>query len=155
MESSTRPKSGWEKNMDENLLQVREYGGEGFQSLVEFNGWRVAILNYLDDIHPEHNDTLERHTETDEVFVLTRGKGILIIGGNGPGVETLIPQVMKTGKIYNVRCNTWHTILLSREASVLLVEERDTGIRNSEYLHISREQQGMIVRTAQLEGIEA
>ena len=38
---------------------------------------------------------------------------------------------MEAGKIYNVRRNTWHTVLLSREASVLIVENRDTGEANS------------------------
>ncbi|MEW5829506.1 MAG: hypothetical protein AB1846_11490, partial [Chloroflexota bacterium] len=110
--------------MNEDWLQIHSYEGEGFQPLVFFNGWRVAVLNYLDDIRPERNDRMERHTQTDEVFVLVKGRGVLVIGGNGPQVEGVYPQVMETGKIYNVRRNTWHTILLSREASVLIVEER-------------------------------
>ncbi|MFZ5921501.1 MAG: hypothetical protein ACOYY3_10665 [Chloroflexota bacterium] len=119
--------------MNEDWLQIHSYEGEGFQPLVFFNGWRVAVLNYLDDIRPERNDRMERHTQTDEVFVLVKGRGVLVIGGNGPQVEGVYPQVMETGKIYNVRRNTWHTILLSREASVLIVEERDTGEHNSEF----------------------
>ena len=72
---------------------------------------------------------MERHKKTDEVFVLVKGWGILIIGGNGQKVERVFPQVMEIGKVYNVRVNTWHTILLSRDASVLLMEERSTTRR--------------------------
>jgi len=92
--------------MDENLLQIRDYDGIGFKPLVTFGNWRVAILRYSDDIHPSNNRTMERHTETDEVFVLTKGRGALIIGGNGLQVDEIYPQTMEPGKIYNVRRNT-------------------------------------------------
>jgi len=108
----------------------------------------VAILNYLDDIHPQRNYMMERHTETDEVFVLTKGWGILIIGGNGQVVEGVHPQVMEIGKVYNVRINTWHTILLSRDASVLLMEERNTADHNSEFTTISEELHCQIMEIA-------
>ena len=123
--------------MDENLLQIRGYDGSGFKPLIFFNNWRVAVLNYVDDIHPERNNKMERHTETDEVFVLIKGGGILLIGGNDSEVKEIISQEMEVGKIYNVRRNTWHTILLSRDASTLIVENRDTEIYNSEYTQLS------------------
>jgi mannose-6-phosphate isomerase-like protein (cupin superfamily) len=139
--------------MNENWLQIREHTGQGFQSLVFFEGWRVAILNYLNDIRPEYNNTMERHTETDEVFVLLKGRGVLIIGGNALIVDDVFSQVMEVGKIYNVRRNTWHTILLTPDASILLMENGDTGDENSEYLKISEDQHKMIMKIAQREGI--
>lgn len=135
--------------MDESLLEIREYQGEGFQPLIFFNGWRVAVLNYIDEIRPERNNKMERHLETDEVFVLVRGRGILLIGGNGPEVDGVYPQTMEAGKIYNVRRNTWHTVLLSRDASVVLVEEGDTGEQNSEYQALSEEFHCQVVDVAQ------
>jgi len=143
--------SGWGNSMDEAWLQIHSYEGEGFQPLVAFNGWRVAILNYLDDIHPERNNTMERHTETDEVFVLTKGKGVLIIGGNGSQVDAIHSQTLEIGKICNVRRNTWHTILLSRDASVLIVEKRDTGEPNSEYTSLSAEPCRQIMKSPKWE----
>jgi hypothetical protein len=137
--------------MDENWLQIRNYVGAGFQPLVVFNGWRVAILNYLDAIHPERNNRMERHTETDEVFVLSKGQGILILGGNRSNVEGIYPQEMEIGVIYNVRRNTWHTILLSRDASVLIVEEGDTSEQNSEYAALSAEFHRQIMEIANRE----
>ncbi len=137
--------------MDENWLRVREYNGAGFKSLIEFNDWRVAILNYLENIHPEHNDTMERHIESDEVFVLLKGRGILLIGGNEATTESIFQQALEQGKIYNVMRNTWHTILLSRDASVLLVENRDTSEQNSEYTHLSKDQKDIIGEIANRE----
>jgi mannose-6-phosphate isomerase-like protein (cupin superfamily) len=139
--------------MDKTCLEIRDYSGAGYQPLVDFGAWRVAMLRYLDGIHPENNHRLERHTETDEVFVLLQGKGVLIIGGNEGRVSEIFPQAMEAGKIYNVRCNTWHTILLSREASVLIVENQDTGETNSEYLPVPVECRQQMVEIAQRERI--
>jgi ureidoglycolate hydrolase len=140
--------------MDENLLQIRDYDGDGFKPLVTYSNWRVGILRYLDDIHPDNNSTMERHTETDEVFVLTKGRGVLIIGGNGLQVDGIYPQTMEPGKIYNIRRNTWHTILLSRDASVLIVENYDTGEQNSEFTSLSNDVHRQIVETAAREQID-
>lgn len=138
--------------MDESLLEVREYTGEGFQPLISFGTWRVAALRYLDALHPERNDTMERHLETDEVWVLLRGQGVLLLGGNGIGVGEIQSQVMEAGKVYNVKRYAWHTALLSRDALILLVENQDTGRENTEYITLSPDQclmiSGMTVQEA-------
>jgi len=135
--------------MDKRLLEIREYDGEGYKVLVDYGGWRVAILRYQDELQPDRMDTMERHTETDEVFVLLHGLGILLVGGNEVRVNGIFPQVMEHGKIYNVKCYAWHTIILSRDASVLLVENRDTGRHNSEYASLTSEQRHSILEIAQ------
>jgi len=137
--------------MDERWLQIRSYHGPGFQPLVDFKDWRVAVLNYLDAIHPERNNRMERHTGTDEVFVLLKGQGILIIGGDSSNVEGVSPQEMEAGVIYNVRQGVWHTILLSQDASVLIVEQAHTDEHNSEYATLSPEFHRQIVEIAKCE----
>lgn len=134
--------------MDERLVQICAYTGEGFKPLVFFGDWRVAVLNYAAGMHPDNNKTMERHTETDEVFVLLKGSGVLLIGGNGPQVDEIIPQEMETGLLYNIRRDVWHTILLSRDASVLIVEQADTGEHNSEYAALSDRFHRQIVEIA-------
>ena len=134
--------------MDETLLEIRDYQGEGYMPLLDYGDWRVAILRFLDGLQPERIDSMERHTETDEVFVLLRGQGVLIIGGSGARVGEICLQVMEQGVLYNVKRNAWHTILLSRDASVLLVENRDTGERNSEYSCLSPEHRRLILEKA-------
>jgi ureidoglycolate hydrolase len=140
--------------MDENLLQIKDYDGDGFKPLVTFSNWRVGILRYLEDISPDNNSTMERHTETDEVFVLMQGRGVLIIGGNGLQVDRISPQTMEPDKVYNIRRNVWHTILLSRDASILIVENYDTGEQNSEFTSLSNVVHRQIVETAAREQIE-
>jgi hypothetical protein len=131
--------------MDQGLLEVREYEGEGYKALVDSGSWRVAILRFEKGLLPGRQSSMERHLETDEVFVLTKGQGALILGGNGREVGRLTLQEMEIGKIYNVRRNAWHTLSLSRDASVLIVENQDTGRDNSEYIDISEKQRQWIV----------
>jgi len=135
-------------NMDESMLEIREYHGEGYKPLIDYGEWRVAILRYLDGLQPDRIDQMERHTETDEVFVLLCGQGILILGGTGAQVEGVYPQVMEHGTLYNVKRNAWHTVLLSRDASILLVENNDTSEQNSEYTPLSTSQRNQIVEQA-------
>ncbi len=66
--------------------------------VIDFETWRVAILNYLDEIHPEKIDFMERHNETDEVFVLIKGQALLFLGEGELRIEKIHPQVMEPRK---------------------------------------------------------
>lgn len=130
--------------MDEQSLEIREYVGEGFKPLVYFGSWRVAVLRWIDEISPECIDKLERHTQTDEVFVLLAGQATLFLGGIDGQVAMIRRQPMDHGKLYNVKQNAWHTVTMSRDATILLVENGDTGEGNSEYWTLTEEQKRMI-----------
>ena len=121
------------------MLEIHTYTGEGYKPLVDYGEWRVAMLRFLEGLQPDRIDSMERHTQTDEVFVLLHGSGVLILGGRRAQVEGIYTQVMEQGFIYNVKRDTWHTIVLSRDASVLLVENRDTTTQNSEYTNLTPE----------------
>jgi ureidoglycolate hydrolase len=139
--------------LDETLLEIRNYHGDGYKPLVDYGEWRVAILRFVDGLQPDRIDSMERHIETDEVFVLLRGQGVLIIGGNVGQVDRILPQVMEPGEIYNVKRDVWHTILLTRDASVLIVENNDTGEHNTGHAGLTPEQRDAILETAQREQI--
>ena len=127
--------------MDNTILDIQFFDGIGYQPLIDFNDWRVAILRYIDELQPDHIETMERHCETDEVFVLLHGRGTLLLGGNGPTLD-------------GVQRNAWHSVLLSQDASVLLVENRNTARENSEYATLTADQRKVIVEIAQREGFE-
>lgn len=131
--------------MDEQVLEIKEYCGEGYKSLIYFGAWRVAVLRWIETTQPEKIISLERHTQTDEVFILLEGQATLILGGNDKVVTGLQRQVMECYKLYNVRQNAWHTVVLSRDASVLIVENQDTGEANSEYFTLTEGQKMQIM----------
>jgi ureidoglycolate hydrolase len=125
--------------MDERLLEISVYDGVGYQPLIDYGAWRVAILRWEQSMLPEKMEYMERHTQTDEVFVLMNGQATLILGGNGSKAQGVDKQAMEQGKLYNVKRYTWHTITLSQDASILIVENQDTGNENTEYSQISEE----------------
>jgi len=130
--------------MEDKPLEISEYLGEGYQPLIDFGSWRVAILRWEPGTRPEKIEVMERHTQTDEVFVLLEGWATLLIGGNQEKVGDIQAEVMASGKLYNVKQNTWHSALLSQDASILIVENRDTGDENSEYFQLTAAQRGII-----------
>jgi ureidoglycolate hydrolase len=136
--------------MDKNILEIMDFTGEGYKPLVDYGTWRVAFLRYIDELHPARIKEMERHTLTDEVFVLLSGKAVLLLGGRGIKVPLIHPQILDFGKIYNVKQNVWHSILLSLDATVLIVENRNTGRDNSEYCQLSEVQRVLIKKAAVL-----
>jgi len=123
--------------VDEELLEIRQYSGAGYKPLIDYGAWRVAILRWEEASLPGNITCMERHTQTDEVFVLLEGQATLILGGNSINVDSIQPQRIESGKLYNVKQDAWHTVLLSRDASILIVENRNTGEDNTEYCSLS------------------
>lgn len=140
--------------MNENLLEMHEYLGEGYKPLIDFNCWRVAVLRYLDELQPDRISYFERHNETDEVFVLLHGQAVLFIGEGEEQVERILPCPMRQDVLYNVKRGAWHAVALSRDATILLVENRDTARVNSSYFTITPQQSAFLVETVQREIIE-
>ncbi|MBW6473570.1 MAG: cupin domain-containing protein [Anaerolineaceae bacterium] len=124
--------------MDNRLLEIANYQGEGYQPLISFGEWRVAALRYLEKLEPDQLSEMERHTATDEVFILVEGSGIIFIGGNQSHPTGIHSFIMKNGEIYNVKRNTWHTISLSKAAHVIIVENDNTDTINSEIAELSQ-----------------
>ena len=123
------------------FLEVREHLGSGYQPLVDFATWRVAILNFAGDLRVENITRMQRHNETDEVFVLLKGRCILFIGEGEETVTTLHAVELKPQKLYNVRKAVWHHHTLSEDAMVLVVENFDTTYDNSPFRDLSDRQQ--------------
>jgi hypothetical protein len=137
--------------MNANLLEMHEYLGEGYKPLIDFNCWRVAVLRYLDELQPDKISYFERHNETDEVFVLIQGQAVLFMGEGGEVVESIHPITMQRGVLYNVKRGAWHAVALSRDATILLVENQNTARENSSYYNLSPEQSQFLVTTVSQE----
>jgi hypothetical protein len=133
-------------NIPEKLLEVREYNKEGYSPVVDYCAWRVAVLNYSDQLLPQNLKAVQRHNETDEVFILLRGRCILFIGDGDQEVTGLFGVNMEPFKLYNVKKSTWHTHTLDKDAMVLIVENRDTTFDNSPFCPLSDMQQQMIIQ---------
>jgi ureidoglycolate hydrolase len=115
----------------------------------------VAGLNHCDIVDIASLTRVERHLETDEVFILTSGRASLIVEGGGDGKGTrgesfdVIP--MEVNVVYNVKRGVYHHVVLERDASIIIVENSDTSTDNSEYRELWEEEIAGIKRS--VEGI--
>lgn len=124
--------------MDQRMLEIRSYSGPGYKPLIDFEAWRVALLN--DDPEKYRREKvhyLERHNETDEVFALLKGCCTLYIGGCGDVPQGIESVAMEQGKLYNVKKGVWHTLTGDEDMVLLIVENANTSSENSQHYDIS------------------
>lgn len=131
--------------LPKNLIEVRDHTGPDYKPLVDYQSWRVALMNYTDDLTPDKINRMQKHTETDEVFVLMAGRCILFIGEGEECVTKVHAVDMEPYKLYNVKRGVWHSHTFSKDARVLIVENRDTVVENSPFVELSGEQQKDVI----------
>ncbi len=124
-------------NAPQDLLEIHRHDAPSYKPLVDFESWRVAILNFSEDLLPENLTRMQRHNETDEVFVLLEGSCILFVGEGSDCVTRIHGELLQPGRVYNVKKAVWHTHTLSEDAKVLVVENRDTTYDNSPFTPLS------------------
>lgn len=116
-------------------LEVYEWAGEGYKPLLFSEGWQVALLNWESLFDRMNLNEIERHNESDEAFVLLKGKAAILTRPEGGELKV---SEMKHGTIYNVPCRVWHNFLATRDVQFLIVENRDTHIGDTEIRPITQ-----------------
>ena len=130
--------------MDEKQLQITSYDGEGYLPLIDFEKWRVAELRYIDELEVDQLKDMQKHDETDEIFVLLTGDFTLFLGGQGDTIGEITAVKLEPLKIYNVKKGTFHTHTPEKNATVLIVENSDTCDDNSPTVKLTKEQKAKI-----------
>ena len=126
--------------LPETLIEVHDHTEPDYKPLVDYQSWRVALMNYTDDLTPDEINRMQKHTETDEVFVLMAGRCILFLGEGEETVTQVHAVDMEPYKLYNVKRSVWHSHTFSKDARVLIVENRDTVVENSPFVGLSESQ---------------
>ncbi|MFN2364753.1 MAG: hypothetical protein ABR596_10660 [Halarsenatibacteraceae bacterium] len=135
-------------NIDQKLLEIKTYSEEGYRPVIDYNSWRVAVLNYCEELLPENITKMQRHDKTDEVFVLLKGDCILFLGEGKEEITELYAQLMEPFKLYNVKRSVWHSHTLSEDAMVLIVENRETTEANSPEIALNTSQRKKLIELA-------
>jgi mannose-6-phosphate isomerase-like protein (cupin superfamily) len=121
-------------------LEVLGWEEEGYKPLVFAPGWQVALLNWEPVFDLDRLGEIERHNQTDEVFVLLSGRAVLfVVSAAGLHVEDMQP-----GLVYNVRKGVWHNLISTRDASWLIVEDRDTHLHDCEYRELTADERAAL-----------
>lgn len=123
--------------METDLIETFYTKENGYHPFFIREHWQVAQLNYL----PTHTYTtierLDLHEHTDEIFVLTKGKAVLIaasIENNEVSFECIL---MQAGVTYNIPVNTWHNIAMGEDAEIIIIEKSNTHIGDCIYFSLS------------------
>ena len=134
----------------EFLIEIREHNQPDYMPLIDYQAWRVALMNYTADLLPEKINRMQKHTETDEVFVLLTGHCILFLGEGEESVTKVHAVDMELYKLYNVKKGAWHSHTFSEDARVLIVENCDTADGNSPFVGLSEDQCKEVVGLAEI-----
>ena len=92
------------------------------------------MANFCERLLEENICKLERHTKTDEVFVLLEGNATLHIG------LKFEKTPMEMGKLYNVKCGQWHAISMMPNTKVVIIENEDTDKSKTEYYYFKNKE---------------
>lgn len=114
------------------MIDIFEYKGEDFRAVLESGEWKIGLLRYSERF--SSFKVLERHLLTDEVFVLLKGKAKLFIKDEN---DNTLEYKLKKQSVYNVKKGVWHHIKVSKNATVLVVENRNTSKENTERRNIN------------------
>lgn len=121
-------------------IAVYEYGGEGMQRVFENEKWTVGIKNWKLANDVTGIDCLERHNKTDELFVLVEGACTLAYANESEkGLEFGVVN-MQPNKVYNIPATLWHNTITQKDTKMILIEDSNTSMNNSDILELDEEQ---------------
>ena len=107
-------------------MEIAEFKGEDFKVMVKSDGWKIGFLRYSERF--SSFGVLERHMKTEESFILLEGSATLY--------ENHEPCEMEKCKVYTIGRGVWHHIVVSEDATVMVVENADTSLENTERVRI-------------------
>jgi ureidoglycolate hydrolase len=121
-------------------IEKSEYSGEGLVRVYENETWMVGIKNWKPANDIANIDCLERHNETDELFVLLAGSCTLLFANKGEKGLEIEAEVMEPQKLYKIPRSLWHNTVTKKDTKLLLVEDSATSSKNSDVVMLDAAQ---------------
>ncbi len=122
----------------EHLVKIGESFEQTYKPVLDFGGWKVAMLRFFDAVEPNSFYRVERHLNTNEVFILTAGRADLIVCGGDERPEDTYVFPMKLNVAYDIQQSVWHHVVMSEDAHIILVERSETGLETSDYFKLTK-----------------
>ena len=123
-------------------MEILKYAfeGEGLTRVFENEKWMVGIKNWkpMNDIANINN--LERHNETDELFILLNGQCTLLFANETADGLDIQAVEMEPLKVYNIPRTLWHNTVTRKDTKLALIEDSSTGSANSDNLDLTEAQ---------------
>ena len=117
-----------------------EFTGEGMHRVFENEKWTVGIKNWKPANDVTGIDCLERHNKTDELFVLVEGACTLVYANETENGLVFDAVKMEKDKVYNIPATLWHNIITQKDTKMILIEDSNTSMENSDILNLDAAQ---------------
>ena len=104
------------------MIEKFKFDGEDFKVAMQFENWKIGLLRYSDRF--SKFDRLERHLFTDEAFILLDGEAVLYTDTEEERMQKCV--------VYNIPKAVFHHIVVSKDATVMVVENASTCDDNTE-----------------------
>lgn len=126
-----------------NLVVEGRSFEQTYKSVLEFDGWKVGMLRYFDDVDVNYICRVERHWNTNEVFILTAGKTDLILFEGDAADPSPRDQFhvipMELNVAYDIQKSVWHHVVMSEDAHIIIFERSETGPETTDFAELSHE----------------
>jgi len=126
-------------------IEKYEIKKEGYHPFLIREGWQVAQLNADDNQKIENIKRLDVHNHTDEVFILKKGKAVLITATIENNEPQFILDLMNPELTYNVPVKTWHNIAMLEGSEVIIIEKDCTHLSDFEFFDLTDEKKNELV----------
>lgn len=122
------------------MIDQIDHPGEGFARVYENSGWTLAMKNACPANGKASVTSLERHNETDEIFILLCGEAVMMEGHVKDNVVVRIEErPMFCHKAYIIPQGVWHNTYMFPGAKFVIVENVDTSYDNTDVLSFGDE----------------
>ncbi len=118
---------------------------KGYHPFLIRDGWQVAQLNYIDTQKIENIDKLDIHNHTDEVFILLKGKAVLIVATLNQNTTEFEIELMNPNITYNIPQKTWHNIAMEEGSEVIIIEKSNTHLSDFEFYYLTEDKRNELI----------
>jgi hypothetical protein len=120
---------------------VYENNGEGIRCVYKNDKWLVCIKNWKPDNDIAGLAHLEIHHSTDEQFILSAGKAILITAERADNkFQNIELTLMEKGKVYNVPEEVWFYSITQKDTKMMYVQDANCSMDNSGLCDLTAEE---------------
>ena len=128
-------------SMDMKWIEKYQVEDSGYHPFLIREGWQVAQLNYTSEQEIGNIKKLDVHHLTDEVFILLKGRSVLIGAEIKDGQVEFEAELLKPFITYNIPAGTWHNIAMQEGSEIIIVEKSNTHLADFEYFQLSPNKQ--------------
>ncbi len=118
--------------------EIYSYDDIGFKKVFNYKSWSIAYLNFIDELIVDNLKYVEAHHETDEAFILLNGNASIIIADNNLTPMSFKKVKLELEKVFVVKSDSYHTLILDEDAKILIIEENNTNDDNTSKIFLTK-----------------